>query len=307
MNPIGQRLVLHSAVSIACVSPGEVSIRTPAGSFAVEDPRGELLAVIEHYRQPQAGSPDTVSARRWTSFLIDEGILVSASDQPRDPFLQLVDFIRMRRERAGDYVASGARVQDGVRVEVRGDGAVAAAVRSAVTRLGCSTEISSAAGFDDPVICCSDWDDRELFLRENTDAVRSGRIFIPVAVEQQGGRVGPVAIPGESACFGCFHARHLANLRYREEDCTHARAWGARFRGGDLSPPAASVAICAHLTATIVAKLAAGLDDLALVGEVLFFDPLLLKFDVTPVLRLPRCIVCGGAARPPVAANGGAW
>jgi bacteriocin biosynthesis cyclodehydratase domain-containing protein len=217
-----------------------------------------------------------------------------------------VDFIRARRERAGDYVAPVARIHNGVPIEVRGEGALAAAVRSAITELGYSIEISRGVASEHPVVCCSDWDDREFFLTENADAVRSDRIFIPTVVEQRGVRIGPVVIPGESACFGCFHARNLANLIYPDEDQAHARDWGLRFQG-DANRSAASVEIGAQVTATILAKVAAGLDDLALVGEVLFFDPLLLRFDVVPVLRLPRCAICGGRPLPSPAANGGVW
>jgi bacteriocin biosynthesis cyclodehydratase domain-containing protein len=306
MSRIGQRLVVRSSVSIACISLGEVSIRTAGGSFTVEDPTGELLARVEHYRYPRAGLPDTPSAERWASFLTDEGILVAVSDKPRDLFLDQVDFIRARRERAGDYVAPVARIHNGVPIEVRGEGALAAAVRSAITELGYSIEISRGVASEHPVVCCSDWDDREFFLTENADAVRSDRIFIPTVVEQRGVRIGPVVIPGESACFGCFHARNLANLIYPDEDQAHARDWGLRFQG-DANRSAASVEIGAQVTATILAKVAAGLDDLALVGEVLFFDPLLLRFDVVPVLRLPRCAICGGRPLPSPAANGGVW
>jgi bacteriocin biosynthesis cyclodehydratase domain-containing protein len=306
MSRIGQKLVVHSSVSIACISPGEVSIRTAASSFTVEDPTGELLALLELYRHPQAGLPATPLAKRWASFLIDEGILVAVSHKPRDRFLDQVDFIRARREQAGDYVAPGTRIHDGAPIEVSGSGALAAAVRSAIRGLGYSSERSRGAAFEQPVICCSDWDDREFFLTENAGAIRSDRIFIPAAVEQRGIRIGPVVIPGESACFGCFHARNLANLRYPDEEKAHARDWGARFQG-DASRPAVSVEIGARVTASILAKVAAGLDDLALVGEVLFFDPLLLTFDVAPVLRLPRCAICGGSPRPSVPANGGTW
>jgi hypothetical protein len=50
MSRIGQRLVVRSSVSIACISLGEVSIRTAGGSFTVEDPTGDWIRWISFGR-----------------------------------------------------------------------------------------------------------------------------------------------------------------------------------------------------------------------------------------------------------------
>lgn len=178
------------------------------------------------------------------------------------------------------------------------DPALEAPVRLALAALGID-----AGGPEDPaeldlVLTDDYW--REELPGLNRAALAEGRRWLlarPGGVEVW---LGPLFLPGETACYGC--------LRPRLERHQIARGFAARKQGLETPPPLpparlpATLTLAAHLLALEVAKILAGADPLPLAGQVLSLDLADMAMRHHPLARDPLCPACGDpppAAPPP--------
>jgi bacteriocin biosynthesis cyclodehydratase domain-containing protein len=102
--------------------------------------------------------------------------------------------------------------------------------------------------------------------------------------------VGPLYVPGETACYGCFRLRRAANVGFAEEfwalEGAHA-TWGSTAALDALLAGAAGVLILRWLLVR----------DALLPGRfftISFDDALTVR--AHEVLRVPRCAACSGLA-----------
>lgn len=127
---------------------------------------------------------------------------------------------------------------------------------------------------------------------------QAGRLrYLLAHVEGLSAVLGPVVVPGETACWECLRSRRLANdPAFEETALLQSRllsgAGGARRR---LSPPGAA-ALLGGLILGEAVKLLTGYAPSQLVGRQLDFDLLHHSARVHDLVRLPWCPVCGGAA-----------
>lgn len=120
---------------------------------------------------------------------------------------------------------------------------------------------------------------------------------IPAIYAQSGGHgamLGPLVVPGQTACFMCYRMRSVAC----EDDVEAAMAY-EHFLDGCKQPrlalrPALPMVFpyIASLVSLEVVKLLLGLAPPALAGHVLEFDGFSLQSELHPVLRAPECPVC---------------
>ncbi len=127
--------------------------------------------------------------------------------------------------------------------------------------------------------------------------------------------VGPLVIPGETACWNCTRLRHLAtsDTGARAHQLQHALLRAPLRAPPDdparprrrtyLAPMAGQLA---HLVALEAVKFLSGYVVSTLVGRVLTQDLVRLTTSWHTVVRMPWCPVCGGADGADGAGAGGA-
>jgi ribosomal protein S12 methylthiotransferase accessory factor len=109
--------------------------------------------------------------------------------------------------------------------------------------------------------------------------------------------VGPVVIPGETACWECLRSRRLANQADFEETARlhSALRTCVRIDRRSLPPPGAS-SLLAGLVMMECIRLLSGYAPSQLVGRQLEIDLLTYASRLHDLIMLPWCAVCGGAA-----------
>lgn len=136
----------------------------------------------------------------------------------------------------------------------------------------------------------------------NEHCVLHRRLFLPVLLEDMIGHVGPLVVPGETACFECFRLRrstHEADPWARR--AIEAASSGGRPAAGSL-PPMASV--LGDVAAVELLKLLGLHPPVGELGAAVEVNLLASDMTARRVLRLPRCPVCTPLSeRPTLAAT----
>ncbi|MEU3948257.1 TOMM precursor leader peptide-binding protein [Streptomyces sp. NPDC029526] len=130
-----------------------------------------------------------------------------------------------------------------------------------------------------------------LLHRLNRAAVAAGRPWLPVYADGSELIVGPLVVPGESACYNEHEIQHESSRALRHEYQLYSEEL-ARRTADDLPPLLAPYAAIAASWAAI--GIAPYLVDGAsfLVGRAIRIDLERLEITQEHVLRLPRCPVC---------------
>ncbi len=137
---------------------------------------------------------------------------------------------------------------------------------------------------------CSDFGGLQLLSAWNEIAYENGWTFLPVVLQDLIGFVGPLVVPGETACFECFLAR-------RDSSATpspHARAAEAHaFAGQSISAYHPSMAsVLGDVAALELTKFFGSLWPSELVNRAIEVNLLAAKMESRRVLKIPRCRVC---------------
>lgn len=148
-----------------------------------------------------------------------------------------------------------------------------------------------------------------LFMDINQACVKAGTPWLPVQSENEVSLlIGPLVVPGESACYACFERRRRANLMDGAEMQTAldsivtTQPAVGNFHLRSVRPllePAFAMA------ATEVLKYVVGLDFyLATLNRVICFTPFAMEMESLPVHKVPRCPTCSTSANEP---SGRVW
>jgi len=109
------------------------------------------------------------------------------------------------------------------------------------------------------------------------------------------GVVGPLVVPGKTACLMCHHLRVIRNYDFYDEYVEWEK-W-IEGEGKQTRSPAATISpftsIIAGLTAIEVVKRLSGFYEPELYGKFLTVNALTLEVSPHKVLRIPRCPSCG--------------
>jgi bacteriocin biosynthesis cyclodehydratase domain-containing protein len=296
-------LLIHSAAEIVDLGAGRVQVRVPDGDHFTIETRGiELAQRLEAMRQGTLTLEAAVAAAtndderhvwdRAGEVLRQRGLLrrEDEDDPSADWLLASFDYV-FRRTRAVRPPMAADAAQP---VVVCGEGLIADVTRRCVTSLGRDLKPGAPAAEAPPGlrIACSDHDDHEFLLEQNEVALREG--VMSTFARRSGSRVlvGPIVVPRESACFNCYLERVVSNTEFIDEFEGNARSSGAR------RPPLRDATglmsgVLAFLVTQHVAFALERITTVARVGEVLAFDLLSSRTTRHPVLKLPRCRVCG--------------
>ena len=142
----------------------------------------------------------------------------------------------------------------------------------------------------DCLVGTSDFGGNPVFLEFNKSCISKKVHFMPVILRDLIGYVGPLVVPGETACFECLQARQNSNLdgMGRRRAIEEAAFNGQHIIG--FHPSMAS--ILGDIAAFELTKFYSGAVPHWTVGTLFEVD--LLKTSVTGhrVLKIPRCPVC---------------
>jgi bacteriocin biosynthesis cyclodehydratase domain-containing protein len=156
------------------------------------------------------------------------------------------------------------------------------------------------------LVATSDFGGQHLLRRWNRHCVQEGIQFLPVVLQDLIGYVGPLVVPGESACLECLRARE--NSHMDDPDSQRAAEYVA-YEGQVVNAFHPSMAsILGDIASMELLKLYGQLMRSRIVGRLLEVNLVVPELTERRVLKLPRCTVCGtGNSRSPVSQDKAAF
>jgi bacteriocin biosynthesis cyclodehydratase domain-containing protein len=156
--------------------------------------------------------------------------------------------------------------------------------------------VAAAAAGADLVIAPSDGPAPASNRRVNDICVSARVPWLPVVLYGSDVALGPLVVPGQTACFVCYELRMKGNLIFADEYVafeTHLLNGPSQVAQGALK---AYVPIVAGLAAVEAIKFLTKFTYPIALGRLIRFNLVNYQFMVHPVLRLPRCPRCGAIA-----------
>jgi thiazole/oxazole-forming peptide maturase SagC family component len=143
------------------------------------------------------------------------------------------------------------------------------------------------------LVLCQDEFDPEIFEAVNKFCLERGMSWISQRNLGHRVEVGPLIVPGETACFRCLELRRTSNLTtYGTFLDSRRRLVEDRASLGTLN-----ITLGYELLAVEVMKFLTGFSRPATYGAVVSLDLLSLQTKAHPLLRIPRCPECSAIAR----------
>ncbi len=148
---------------------------------------------------------------------------------------------------------------------------------------------STKSNLPNCIIATSDFGGQELLLHWNRFCIEKGIHFLPVLLQDLIGYVGPLLVPGETACLECLRSRQNANLtEAKDRRLAEKSAFESQTIIG-FHPSMASV--LGDIAAIELTKFY-GLVPQWRVGTLIEVNLLSSKMSPHKVLRIPRCKAC---------------
>ncbi len=142
----------------------------------------------------------------------------------------------------------------------------------------------------DCLVATSDFGGLHLMREWNDFCVRHNRHFLPVVLQDLFGYVGPLVVPGETACFECLRARqnsHLADPKV--ERSPESLSFEGQAVNG-FHPSMASV--LGDLAAIELSRFYGAWAPPRVVGTLIEVNLIGPELTARRVLKVPRCAVC---------------
>lgn len=151
-------------------------------------------------------------------------------------------------------------------------------------------------GFISCLIATSDFGGQHILRDWNTYCVENNILFLPVVLNKSIGYIGPLTVPGETACFECLRGRENSNFENPElERISEYHAYSGQLVAG-FHPSMASILgdfAVMELTKFFSHELPWR------VGELIEVNLLAPSLTTRKVLKLPRCQTCGPLTKVP--------
>jgi ribosomal protein S12 methylthiotransferase accessory factor len=153
----------------------------------------------------------------------------------------------------------------------------------------------------DLVLSCVPGDDLVALQAIARFAQAAGLVSLSASLQGLFAVVGPAVIPGRTACWECARLRRLAaGKQPRVEHAVQAALLAARAPRRERTYLAPMLAALGHLAALSALDVLESAEAAPAAGSVLFEDLVSLELSRHPVLPVPWCEICGGAAGGPV-------
>jgi bacteriocin biosynthesis cyclodehydratase domain-containing protein len=140
------------------------------------------------------------------------------------------------------------------------------------------------------LVATSDFGDRQMMKEWNRFCVDNRRLFLPVVLRNVTGYVGPLVVPGETACFECLEARQNSHMN---DHATARTVQDGAFEGQvatGFHPSMAS--ILGDIAAFELTKFYSGALPMRNVGTLIEVNLFAPQVTGRKVLKIPRCVVC---------------
>lgn len=142
----------------------------------------------------------------------------------------------------------------------------------------------------DCLIATSDFGFTPTLNEWNRFCVEQGRDFLPLVLHNLVGHIGPLVIPGETACFECLRARQNAHMRAPDvERAAEREAFGGQIVVG-FHP--SMTAVIGEIAAFELTRFYGGAIPKQQVGTLIEVNLLDTHVKACRVLKVPRCPVC---------------
>jgi bacteriocin biosynthesis cyclodehydratase domain-containing protein len=150
------------------------------------------------------------------------------------------------------------------------------------------------------VVATSDFGGAQMMRPWNEFCIKNKLNFLPVVLQDLIGYIGPLVVPGETACFECLRARQNSHLSEPEiERAAEEQSFESQSVAG-FHPAMASV--LGDLAALELSRFYGGWALPRVVGALIEVNLVGLKMTTRRVLRVPRCRVCA-SGNPHTAAS----
>jgi bacteriocin biosynthesis cyclodehydratase domain-containing protein len=303
-NSAPPRLTLQPGVELIWLNDTRLQFYGATPTFTVNDGGGHIRALLSwcdgtrteaeilHLLSARIPDPDKVLA-----YLKGKNCIVPVTALAPDRF---IDYLDLERHTQNGYFERYAHAP--VPVPIFGVGELARATSGVLTQLGfdCRPNPENGVSRSNGIsIATSDVIDHASFLELNSDAVSAGEPILFCSVDRTVVLLGPLVVPGESACFLCYHHRLRSNMVYRDEFDARVMANGKGREHGNGADPGTQTAsgLVSRAASTLIAASVAGyLLQTAALGR----SNRLVEFDLARnsctthnILKLPRCPTCG--------------
>jgi bacteriocin biosynthesis cyclodehydratase domain-containing protein len=139
------------------------------------------------------------------------------------------------------------------------------------------------------LVATSDFGAGHLLRDFNEFCVARDRHFLPVVLDRMIGFVGPLVIPGETACYECLRGRENAGMD--DPETRRAVEFAAAQRQAVNGFHPSLTAILGEVAALELVKFYSGVMPRS-VGRLVEVNLLAVEMRARKVLKLPRCSVC---------------
>jgi bacteriocin biosynthesis cyclodehydratase domain-containing protein len=140
------------------------------------------------------------------------------------------------------------------------------------------------------LVATSDFGGMHLLREWNEYCVKESRHFLPVVLQNVIGYVGPIVVPGETACYECLRARQNSHMVDPDaERAAEQKAFEGQLVNG-YHPSMASV--LGDIVAMELTKFCSLIPRWR-VGTLIEVNLLIPSVVTRKVLKIPRCSVCG--------------
>lgn len=146
------------------------------------------------------------------------------------------------------------------------------------------------------IVATSDFGPTQELRDWNEFCVEEGRPFLPAVLADGVGFVGPLVVPGETACYECLRARENSNMADPAEQRLVER-FATRTQSVAAFHPSMP-AVIGHMAALELVKFFTGI-SVAAAGRILEIDLLEPSLARRKVLKIPRCQVCSALTSRP--------
>lgn len=296
-------LTKHPSITVV-EGNSKLQIRSPEGNHITLDKHiQEALWILEKLKTPtprndilQRAQQQDFSAPIIESLLevfIERTYVVETQElAPHNPLLHHMDYIARRAKIENPFFIPGKGAD--LVVQLKGRGLLYDIAKRALSENGIlvSTEKIPDDVTNDCIltlICC-DTDDIELSRESNKVAISEGRKISFFRLTESTALMGPLVVPGQSACFECAHQRYVGNLKFADEYLAYATQH--LQNNPQQSLPPYMEGMLEFLVVHHVMSISYGLFDITAPGYIYRFDLSRLKAEAMPVLKLPRCPVC---------------
>lgn len=242
--------------------------------------------------------------------LCKRNILINSEDEiPEDAFLQAIDFqsrsirssfIALQPKVNGDYI----RMINDKFLQLEGQGAIYNAALSVAKDLGYTiVDKDQAETFPNvAVLCCDDSENFKFFRSVNRSySKQKKRPLIFMYQNDMTIHMGPIVIPGQTACMECVFHRKRSNMRYEKEFDAYVESV-ADHDGLGNPPSSYAISLASFLLASLLGGIKSEMHTVIDPGNIITFNMLSLELEKNSLVRLPRCNVCGLSpeTRPPI-------